>query len=134
MKPANSAMLQARASRPVKQKVLIHSSRRRETRVEFAVHLMCPAHGDAFWKSAIGTTCPGSQRSLNLRIEMRDLPTRMHTAVGATSAGNAYRMRADPAQRTLECVLHRTAARLTLPTTEVASVVLDTQGDSLRGP
>jgi hypothetical protein len=56
---------------------------------------------------------------------MGHLGAGMDAAVGAARAGQGHRRAGDRAERLLERILDRAAARLRLPAEEAAAVVLD---------
>jgi len=63
-----------------------------------------------------------------MRVEVGDLPERMHTGVGAPSAGEGYRLVGDAPKGALEHLLQRGCGCLCLPASVGPAIVFDANG------
>ena len=95
----------------------------------------CPAHGTNQYrprKSALQRRKKLRRTVPPLSIEMKHLPERVHTGVGATASVDPHIPVEQRPQMLFNHILHRATARLALPAAEVAAVVGAKASPSLK--
>ena len=128
--PAQRARLIAWPGGPVEDGVTVTALRGRKTGVKIRAHDGGPVYGHASVEMGIGAERPGTERAIQLCVEVNDLGCGMDSCVGASGAINRDRLLRYPAKCLLELCLYRMAVRLALPTAKAPAVIFDSEGYS----
>ena len=132
MIPTGPTMPDARTLRSIDQYVAITTAEGRETRMKFGADRMHPAHGNGVGEKGIDAAYPGGEWPAYRRIEMNDLPGRMHARICSPSTNDFDRHASNLLQRRFERVLDGVSTGLCLPAAKSAPVILNTQSKPHR--
>ena len=115
--------------RPVEQQVPVVTPTRRVPGVEIAGDLAGFDHRHPAAEIRVRPPPPSVFAADRSRVEVYDLPERVHPGVGAARADDPHGLVGDPGERPLDRRLDGLAVRLALPPAERPPVVFDDEGD-----
>lgn len=103
-----------------------------KTGMEPIIDRVSRAYCDRRTKITVYATHPGAERAPRISIEMNHLNRRMHTGIGTTRTGGDHRVACDCGDGPVDVILGSTTMRLTLPTLEDRTVILQAKCDSTQ--
>ncbi len=125
--PAHPAGERGRAHRRIVEHVAVVAGDGAIARVKRLGYGPGRTHRHVFGQMGIHAPHPGVRRSFGLRVEMHHLGERMHSAIRASGAMQAHRLRGEYRDRRLQHRLHRAPLCLHLPAEKPLPGVFDEQ-------
>ena len=133
MEPPGMTRGESRPNAAIEQDVSIAAGYRAETSMKRVVDPPHPQHRNRVGQHCVYAPYPGAVRARHGGIEVDHLFARMHSAIGSPCAGDLHLLARDCRHRRLHRILHRAAARLSLPAQKSAAVEFDAECESHAG-